>query len=44
MTPGTMTAADGMLAAAGCSIMVDGKTVVENKGGKTGKLCSYKLK
>ncbi|MBM7443253.1 hypothetical protein [Streptomyces sp. HB132] len=44
VTPGTMTAADGMLVAAGCSIMVDGKTVVENEGGKTGKPCSYKLK
>ncbi|MFF9689183.1 hypothetical protein [Streptomyces sp. NPDC014623] len=44
VTPGNMTAADGMLVAAGCSITVDGKTVVENEGGKTGKPCSYKLK
>ncbi|WP_103760490.1 hypothetical protein [Streptomyces sp. SM10] len=44
VTPGTMTAADGMLVAAGCSITVDGKTVVEHEGGKTGKPCSYKLK
>ncbi|MFB4421857.1 hypothetical protein C5F59_012280 [Streptomyces sp. QL37] len=44
VTPGNTTGADGMLVAAGCSITVDGKTVVENKGGKTGKPCSYTLK
>ncbi|MEK8144915.1 hypothetical protein NKH18_35445 [Streptomyces sp. M10(2022)] len=42
--PGTMTAADGKLVAAGCSITVDGKTVIKNDGGETGKPCSYKLK
>jgi len=44
VTPGTMTAADGKLVSAGCSITVDGKTVVEQEGGETGKPCSYKLK
>ncbi|MFF5894591.1 hypothetical protein ACFY8O_01570 [Streptomyces argenteolus] len=44
VTPGNTTAADGKLVAAGCSITVDGKTVVENEGGATGKPCSYKLK
>ncbi|MFD9288850.1 hypothetical protein ACFWBV_11180 [Streptomyces sp. NPDC060030] len=44
LTPGTMTAADGRLVSAGCSITVDGKTVVENEGGETAKPCSYKLK
>ncbi|MGW0786727.1 hypothetical protein ACWD04_00365 [Streptomyces sp. NPDC002911] len=43
VTPGTMTAADGKLVSAGCSITVDGKTVVEHEGGETGKPCSYKL-
>ncbi|GAA2976118.1 MAG TPA: hypothetical protein DD420_23770 [Streptomyces sp.] len=44
VTPGTTTAADGTLVAAGCSITVDGKTVVENESGAKGKPCSYKLK
>ncbi|MFE4213250.1 hypothetical protein [Streptomyces sp. NPDC056844] len=44
VTPGNTTAADGRLVAAGCSITVDGRTVVENEGGETGKPCSYKLK
>ncbi|MEU5655617.1 hypothetical protein ABZ802_08375 [Streptomyces sp. NPDC047737] len=44
VTPGNTTAADGKLVAAGCSITVDGRTVVENEGGATGKPCSYKLK
>ena len=44
VTPGSMTAADGMLVAAGCSITVDGRTVVESEGGEKSKSCSYKLK
>ncbi|WP_031089744.1 hypothetical protein [Streptomyces sp. NRRL WC-3549] len=44
VTPGTMTAADGMLVAAGCSIVVDGKTVVEHESGPSTKPCSYKVK
>ncbi|MEU2676404.1 hypothetical protein ABZ638_05865 [Streptomyces sp. NPDC007107] len=45
VTPGNTTAADGRLVSAGCSITVDGKKVVEFKGGgEQGKPCSYKLK
>ncbi|MEU1482400.1 hypothetical protein [Streptomyces sp. NPDC005752] len=44
VTPGNTTTADGRLVSAGCSITVDGRKVVEFKGGEKGKPCSYKLK
>ncbi|MEU4261554.1 hypothetical protein ACYCCF_21265 [Streptomyces argenteolus] len=42
VTPGNMTAADGKIVAARCSISVDGKTVAESKA--PGKPCSYEIK
>ncbi|WP_326699917.1 hypothetical protein OG909_23055 [Streptomyces sp. NBC_01754] len=44
VTPGSMAAADGMLVGAGCSITVDGKTVVEKESGGKTESCSYKIK
>lgn len=43
LTPGNVTRPDGRLVAAGCSITVDGKTVVETKEGES-KPCSYTFK
>ncbi|MEV2244363.1 hypothetical protein [Streptomyces sp. NPDC049970] len=44
VSPGTMTAADGRLVSAGCSIIVDGRSVVENESGGATKPCSYTFK
>ncbi|MBZ4321595.1 hypothetical protein [Streptomyces huiliensis] len=44
ITPGSSQGEDGMLRAASCSIIVDGKKVADNQDGKSGKPCEYELK
>ncbi|MFC8986555.1 MULTISPECIES: hypothetical protein [unclassified Streptomyces] len=44
VVPGPVTQSDGRLAAAPCSITVDGKKVVDDPGGAEGKhICQYTL-
>jgi hypothetical protein len=44
VVPGSVTGPDGMLHAAPCAITVDGKKVADNQGGKSGKMCEFKVK
>ncbi|MFJ1545304.1 hypothetical protein [Streptomyces sp. NPDC088246] len=44
VVPGSVPDPDGMLHAAACVITVDGKKVADNQGGKSDKMCQYKVK
>ncbi|MFF3123234.1 hypothetical protein ACFVRD_12870 [Streptomyces sp. NPDC057908] len=44
VVPGSVSGPDGMLHAAACVITVDGKKVADNQGGKSDKMCQYKVK
>ncbi|MFB6984606.1 hypothetical protein ACNPQN_32685 [Streptomyces sp. NPDC056297] len=44
LSPGSVSGPDGMLHAAACVITVDGKKVSDNQGGKSDKMCKYKVK
>ncbi|MGI5341702.1 hypothetical protein ACQEVS_32000 [Streptomyces sp. CA-181903] len=44
VVPGSSQAENGMLRAASCTILVDGKKVADNQDGKSNKPCEYKLK
>ncbi|MFE0382068.1 hypothetical protein ACFW1M_42425 [Streptomyces inhibens] len=44
VVPGSVPGSDGTLHAAACVITLDGKKVADNQGGKSDKMCQYKVK